>query len=187
MGITVGIYGWYLEELSGLFLCFFIFTALVNKMKLDDICNHFVRSAEIAMKDAATKSYMKKGKDVVERNHNAIDLGANAFVKIDVPASWADAADTPDPEPRGGRPAVVKMVREILTPVDKMDGDSLPVSMPSVHRKKASVSVSKPLRPAVRMNDIAANGYTTFYYGFAKLYMCDCLTDFFTHFVSGGL
>ena len=49
MGITVGIYGWYLEELSGLFLCFFIFTALVNKMKLDDICNHFVRSAEIAM------------------------------------------------------------------------------------------------------------------------------------------
>jgi pyruvate-ferredoxin/flavodoxin oxidoreductase len=96
------------------------FFALAKIMPAEEAIGH--------MKDAATKSYMKKGKDVVERNHNAIDLGTNAYVKIDVPASWANAADTPDPEPRGGRPAVVKMVREILTPVDKMDGDSLPVS-----------------------------------------------------------
>ncbi len=80
------------------------------------------------MKDAATKSYSKKGLDIVEMNHKAIDLGANAFVKIDVPASWADAPDTPDDPVEGERPALVKMVRDILTPVDKMDGDSLPVS-----------------------------------------------------------
>ena len=80
------------------------------------------------MKEAAAKSYSKKGLDIVEMNHKAIDLGANAFVKIDVPASWADAADTPDPAVEGDRPALVKMVRDILTPVDKMDGDSLPVS-----------------------------------------------------------
>ena len=43
------------------------------------------------MKDAATKSYMKKGQDVVDCNHRAIDAGATAFVKIDVPASWAKA------------------------------------------------------------------------------------------------
>ncbi len=80
------------------------------------------------MKEAATKSYSKKGLDIVEMNHKAIDLGANAFVKIDVPASWAEAEDTPDAAVAGDRPELVKMVRDILTPVDKMDGDSLPVS-----------------------------------------------------------
>ena len=44
------------------------------------------------MKDAATKSYLKKGQAVVDMNHKAIDAGATAFVKIDVPADWADAA-----------------------------------------------------------------------------------------------
>ncbi|MCD8087814.1 MAG: pyruvate:ferredoxin (flavodoxin) oxidoreductase [Oscillospiraceae bacterium] len=81
------------------------------------------------MKEAATKSYRKKGQDIVDMNHKAIDLGANAFVKIDVPASWADCPDTPDPEIHPDRPEVMKMVKEILTPVDRMDGDSLPVSV----------------------------------------------------------
>ena len=43
------------------------------------------------MKDAATTSYSKKGMDVVEMNHKAIDAGATAFKKIDVPAEWANA------------------------------------------------------------------------------------------------
>ena len=80
------------------------------------------------MKEAATKSYLRKGQDIVDMNHKAIDLGANAFVKIDVPASWADCPDSPEPEVHADRPEVMKMVREILNPVDKMDGDSLPVS-----------------------------------------------------------
>ncbi|MBQ5889464.1 MAG: pyruvate:ferredoxin (flavodoxin) oxidoreductase, partial [Clostridia bacterium] len=45
------------------------------------------------MKEAATKSYLKKGQDVVDMNHKAIDAGATAFVKIDVPADWANAED----------------------------------------------------------------------------------------------
>ena len=96
------------------------FFALANVMPADEAIQH--------MKDAATKSYLKKGQDIVDMNHKAIDLGANAYVKIDVPASWAEAADTPDPEVHADRPGTMKMVREILTPVDKMDGDSLPVS-----------------------------------------------------------
>ena len=80
------------------------------------------------MKDAATHSYLKKGQDVVDMNHKAIDMGATAFKKFDVPASWATAADTKAEEKIEGRPATVKMVQNILTPVDKMDGDSLPVS-----------------------------------------------------------
>ncbi len=80
------------------------------------------------MKDAATKSYSKKGMDVVEKNHKAIDAGATAFKKIDIPAAWATAEDAPVEEALEGRPELVKMVKNILTPVDKMDGDSLPVS-----------------------------------------------------------
>ena len=80
------------------------------------------------MKEKAKASYMKKGEDVVEMNYKAIDLGATAYVKIDVPADWANAVDEAPTKELTGRPATVKMVRDILTPVDKMDGDSLPVS-----------------------------------------------------------
>ena len=80
------------------------------------------------MKDAATKSYLKKGQDVVDMNHAAIDAGATAFVQIDVPASWADAVDEAEDAPVTGRPALVKQVTNIMQPVNLMDGDSLPVS-----------------------------------------------------------
>ena len=53
------------------------------------------------MKDAATKSYLKKGQDVVDMNHRAIDAGATAFVKVDVPAAWADAREEDTSRPRG--------------------------------------------------------------------------------------
>ncbi len=96
------------------------FFALANVMPSEEAIQH--------MKDAATKSYRKKGQDIVDMNHKAIDLGANAYVKIDVPAAWADCADNEEEEVRADRPEVMKMVKGILNPVDKMDGDSLPVS-----------------------------------------------------------
>ena len=80
------------------------------------------------MKDAATKSYLKKGQDIVDMNHKAIDIGATAFKKIDVPADWADAQDEADTRDLQGRPEVVKMVKDVMEPIGRMDGDSLPVS-----------------------------------------------------------
>ncbi len=80
------------------------------------------------MKDAATHSYLKKGQDVVDMNHKAIDAGATAYKKFEVPASWADAQDTAGEANREGRPELVEQVKTILDPVGKMDGDSLPVS-----------------------------------------------------------
>ncbi len=80
------------------------------------------------MKDAATKSYLKKGQDVVDMNHRAIDAGATAFKRVDVPASWADAVDEPDDTELEGRPEVIKQVTEIMQPIGRMDGDRLPVS-----------------------------------------------------------
>ena len=80
------------------------------------------------MKDAATKSYLKKGQDIVDMNHKAIDIGATAYQKIDVPADWADAQDEADTRDLQGRPEVVKMVKDVMEPIGRMDGDSLPVS-----------------------------------------------------------
>lgn len=80
------------------------------------------------MKDAATKSYMKKGQEVVDMNHRAIDAGATAFVRVDVPASWAEAVDGDTATQLRGRSELVKMVDDIMYPVGRMDGDSLPVS-----------------------------------------------------------
>ena len=80
------------------------------------------------MKDAATHSYLKKGQDIVDMNHKAIDLGATAYKKVEVPASWATAEDGKKESVLTGPEKLVKMVESILDPVDRMDGDSLPVS-----------------------------------------------------------
>ena len=80
------------------------------------------------MKDAATHSYLKKGQDVVDMNHKAIDAGATAFRKFEVPADWATAEDKADTTVLAGKPELVEQVKTILDPVGKMDGDSLPVS-----------------------------------------------------------
>ena len=80
------------------------------------------------MKDAATHSYLKKGQDIVDMNHKAIDMGATAFKKFDVPASWATAEDKAEGEKLEGRAELVEMVKDVMEPVNRMDGDSLPVS-----------------------------------------------------------
>ena len=80
------------------------------------------------MKEKATASYLKKGQDVVDMNHKAIDAGATAFVKVEIPESWKTAEDKAGNKVYTGREKTVEMVKTILDPVDKMDGDSLPVS-----------------------------------------------------------
>ena len=113
------------------------------------------------MKEAAKKSYLKKGQDIVDMNYKAIDLGATAFKKIDVPAEWATAEDNTAPHALEGKPELVKMVKDILTPVDKMDGDSLPVSAFVAHAdgqfelgasayEKRGVAVSVPTWDATK-------------------------------------
>ena len=96
------------------------FFALANVMPSEDAIKF--------MKEAATKSYLKKGQDIVDMNHKAIDAGASAFVKIDVPASWANATDDAAKEASVGADKLVKMVDGIMKPVALMNGDSLPVS-----------------------------------------------------------
>ena len=81
------------------------------------------------MKYMAKKSYLKKGEAVVEMNYKAIDAGVDALHEVAVPAAWANAADNAAAEAvEGKRPELVSFVKDIVLPVNKMQGDSLPVS-----------------------------------------------------------
>ena len=99
--------------------------------KLADIMP--IDEAVMFMKEAAKKSYSKKGDAVVEMNYRAIDAGVDALHKVEVPASWANPEADAAPAEKTGRPATVKMVTEIMEPVNLMDGDSLPVSAFNAH------------------------------------------------------
>ena len=76
------------------------------------------------MKDAARKSYARKGDAVVAKNVAAIEEGAQKCVKVAVPASWADAP-LDESAAEADVPAVVE---NILRPVNAQKGDDLPVS-----------------------------------------------------------
>ena len=97
------------------------FFALANILPKDEAIEY--------MKKMAYKSYIKKGQAMVDLNYAAIDAGADAFVKVEVPASWKDAGKTaPKAAATGAREDLVDFVNTIVEPVDAMAGDSLPVS-----------------------------------------------------------
>ena len=96
------------------------FFKLADVMPIDEAVDY--------MKQAAKKSYSKKGDAVVEMNYKAIDAGLDAIHKVDVPDSWKNPAPDPQPKELTGRPETVKLVKDLLKPISKMDGDSLPVS-----------------------------------------------------------
>jgi pyruvate-ferredoxin/flavodoxin oxidoreductase len=81
------------------------------------------------MKDAATKSYSRKGEAIVKMNHDAIDQGATGYVKVEIPASWKDAVDDSKPEvATGKRQDLVDYVNNVVIPVNTFHGKDLPVS-----------------------------------------------------------
>ena len=97
------------------------FFALANIMPIDEAVDH--------MKYMAKKSYLKKGEAVVEMNYKAIDAGVTALHEVKVPAAWANAtAETTVETVAGDRAELVAFVKDIVLPVNKMQGDSLPVS-----------------------------------------------------------
>lgn len=75
------------------------------------------------LKDAVEHSYGKKGQNIVDMNNAAIDKGIDAIVAVDVPAAWAEAADTAAEAATGN-----EFVDKLLVPMNKLEGDKLPVS-----------------------------------------------------------
>ena len=82
------------------------------------------------MKDAAQKTYGRKGEDVVKKNWAAIDAGATGFVKVEVPESWKNCEDEglDYAVVTGGRKDVVDFVNNVQSAVSAQEGNNLPVS-----------------------------------------------------------
>lgn len=75
------------------------------------------------LKDAVEHSYGKKGQNIVDMNNAAIDKGIDAIVAVEVPAGWAEAGDTAAEAVTGN-----EFVDKLLVPMNKLEGDKLPVS-----------------------------------------------------------
>ena len=81
------------------------------------------------MKDAATKSFSRKGEHIVAMNHTAIDKGFDSAVKVEVPADWANAQDKPvEVTIETDNEELKTFVRDVLHPVNAQKGDRIPVS-----------------------------------------------------------
>lgn len=90
--------------------------------KLADIIP--VEDAVAYLKDSIKKTYGKKGDKIVNMNNEAVDKGIDALVKIDVPATWADAVDEAELATIGEP----EFIKNILRPMTAVEGNSLPVS-----------------------------------------------------------
>ena len=75
------------------------------------------------LKDAVEHSYGKKGQNIVDMNNAAIDKGIDAIVAVAVPAAWAEAGDAASETATGN-----EFVDKLLVPMNKLEGDKLPVS-----------------------------------------------------------
>ncbi len=83
-----------------------------------------VEEAVRELKAAVKKAYGKKGEAVVGMNYAAVDKGIESMIKIEVPASWAEAMD------EDGQPAreVPDFISGVLQVMNRLEGDKLPVS-----------------------------------------------------------
>ena len=83
-----------------------------------------VEDAVRYMKEAARKTYAKKGEKVVAMNLAAVDAGVDSPVRVCVPSAWAEAADD-----RTVDESLPEVVKNIVVPCNRQRGDDLPVSV----------------------------------------------------------
>ena len=85
-----------------------------------------VEEAVDYLKASVDKTYGKKGQAIVDMNVAAIDLGVSSLVQVDIPSTW----ETADNAQAQAAAAVEEpdFVKNILRPMNALEGDSLPVS-----------------------------------------------------------
>ncbi len=82
-----------------------------------------VEDAVRYMKEAAQKTFAKKGEKIVNMNLAAVDAGINSPVRVQIPDSWRYAK-----EPEKELDQIPAMIRDIVMPINAQRGDDLPVS-----------------------------------------------------------
>ena len=83
-----------------------------------------INEAENYMKEAAVKTFSRKGEKIVNMNLAAIERGLTGAVKIQVPEEWAQLQD----ELAAADESLPHFVREVLIPMNSAKGDDIPVS-----------------------------------------------------------
>ena len=82
-----------------------------------------VEDAIAYLKEQIYQMFSKKGENIVNMNYAAVDNTLDNLEKVDYPASWADAADTPlEKKP------LPPFVENVMNPILAQQGDKLPVS-----------------------------------------------------------
>ena len=76
------------------------------------------------LKEGIEKSYGKKGQNIVDMNYKAVDIGVANLIKIEVPKEWANAT-----EEAGKKEFVPEFIEEVLIPMNRQEGEKLPVSI----------------------------------------------------------
>jgi pyruvate-ferredoxin/flavodoxin oxidoreductase len=90
------------------------FFALANVIPIEDAVGY--------LRQGIDEAYGRKGQAILDMNYAAVDAGINAFSEVAVPAEWADAVDdavTLD---------LPEFIDQVLIPMNRQEGDSLPVS-----------------------------------------------------------
>ncbi|MBQ6386797.1 MAG: pyruvate:ferredoxin (flavodoxin) oxidoreductase [Lachnospiraceae bacterium] len=81
------------------------------------------------MKDAAQKTYGRKGEDIVKKNWAAIEEGAKQVREVIIPEDWKNAGDDGLAFTKHeGDDAVTRFVNNIQNAVNAQEGNNLPVS-----------------------------------------------------------
>ena len=91
------------------------FFKLSEVLPLEEAISHLKRSI--------VTEYGNKGEEIVNMNYKAVDMGIESSIKIDVPESWKNAVeDVKD------KKDVPSFIDNVLIPMNRQEGDSLPVS-----------------------------------------------------------
>ena len=80
-------------------------------------------TAEKALFDSIVKAYGKKGENIVNMNKEAVKAGMSQLAEIEVPAAWANAADTAAATGEND-----EFIEKIMRPMAANKGNDLPVS-----------------------------------------------------------
>ena len=82
-----------------------------------------IQEAVKYLKEGIVSAYEKKGQKVLDMNFAAVDAGTENIAEVEIPDSWATAKDEPN-----RRPSVPAFIEEVLEPMNRQEGDSVPVS-----------------------------------------------------------
>ncbi len=81
-----------------------------------------IDDAVTRLKDSIKKTYGKKGDKIVNMNYQAVEMGLEGLVKVEIPEEWKDATE------EEVKRDVPRYVAEILEPLNAQKGDETPVS-----------------------------------------------------------